>query len=320
MSSGWSPPRRSTHLRIFVGSLALIAVSVALLLFGVRMEAFVPATGVVTAQDLTDLRAPFAGIAEPGWYEAEVSLGGGSPLAVRVDRQGNGQSAAAHGKVRAVVGRQLLEGTAQLPVEELRFHRLQPGDLLWPGQVVADVKSDDLRLRLDRVEEEIVEREKKGDTTAPWIKEREHLKEQLTRSVLRAPEQGGGWLVVDVPVKPGQAVQPGERVAAIVPVDPETNQVKGLEVRLAVDERHWGDVAVGQTVRLKSGVHSSRLHGVALAQIERLEPQGEPGAEERRFHAVARVTAAPYALPLGSSCRAEIVVGRKLVYRIILEH
>ena len=40
----------------------------------------------------------------------------------------------------------------------------------------------------------------------------------------------------------------------------------------------------------------------------------------RRFHALAPITRAPFALPLGSSFHAEISIGRKPVYRIILEH
>jgi hypothetical protein len=91
--------------------------------------------------------------------------------------------------------------------------------------------------------------------------------------------------------------------------------------RLDVEEKHWGAIAIGQPVRLHSGVHNHRLHGVAEGRIERLEPYGEAtGHGERRFHALAAVTATPFALPLGSSFQAEVVVGRKLVYRVILEH
>jgi hypothetical protein len=74
-------------------------------------------------------------------------------------------------------------------------------------------------------------------------------------------------------------------------------------------------------VRIKSAVHNHRLHGHAEATIDRLEPAADTGADsDRRFHAQAPFTRVPFALPIGSSFQAEVVVGRKPVYRIILEH
>ncbi|MFN3730536.1 MAG: VOC family protein, partial [Fimbriimonadaceae bacterium] len=70
-----------------------------------------------------------------------------------------------------------------------------------------------------------------------------------------------------------------------------------------------------------------KVHHIAFtvddieAEIERIEPWPEATAHAPRCYRVwARITHAPFPLPLGSACDAEIVVGRKRVYRIILEH
>ena len=73
-------------------------------------------------------------------------------------------------------------------------------------------------------------------------------------------------------------------------------------------------------MRIYSTMYNQRLHGHAEGRIERLEPLAEAlPSGERRFRAVAVITAAPFALRVGSSFKAEIVIGRKQVYRIILE-
>jgi hypothetical protein len=70
-------------------------------------------------------------------------------------------------------------------------------------------------------------------------------------------------------------------------------------------------------------MYNHRLHGWAEARVERVDPHGETAANgERHYHVWAAVTHVPFPQPLrlGSSCKAEIVVGRKPVFRIILEH
>src|SRR5262249_57625556 len=87
MSSAWSPPRRAYHLRVFGVSLGLIAAGLAAFLFGVRMEAVEPATGIITARDLEEVRSTLEGLIEPGWYEGEIEEGG-HKVRVPVDSQG----------------------------------------------------------------------------------------------------------------------------------------------------------------------------------------------------------------------------------------
>jgi len=228
MSEAWVPPRATYHLRVFVISLLLIVLFLAVFLFCVEIEAVAPATGIITARDVRELRAPAGGLVE---------------------------------------------------------HRLRPGDELATGAVLATLRADD------------------------------------AATSLHAPQDTGPWLVLEVKAAPLSAVRPGDVIAVVVPVDPQTHQPRDLVARLDVDEKNWGSLTVGQKVRLHSAVYNHRLHGSAEARLDRLEPFGEPAANgARRFHAVAPVTQAPFPLPLGSSFQAEVIVGRKLVYRVILEH
>src|SRR5262249_35442090 len=86
-----------------------------------------------------EVRALQTGLVELGWYEGEVT-GGVGTRTVRVDGQGNGLTAPEAGKSEPVSNSQFSEQDRQLPVQGKRFHRLQPGDVLWPGQVLATVR------------------------------------------------------------------------------------------------------------------------------------------------------------------------------------
>ena len=271
--SEWVPPRPTYHLRVFLISLALLALALVGMLFGVRLDAVVPVTGIITARELHEVRARFSGLVEPGWYD------------------------------------------------EGRFHRLQPGDVLKPGQPLAVVYDPSLESQLLRMENQIKEHSARGDSYEAMIRERDRLRQERLQTKLRAPESAECWLVLEVRVAPGQKVEAGEVLAVLVPADPTSHEPRGLVARLDVQEKHWAGVAVDQKVRLTSAVYNPRLFGHAEACIERLEPWGEPApGGKRRFHALAPITHAPFALPVGSSFQAEIAVGRKPVYRIILEH
>lgn len=321
MSEPWVPPRPTYHLRVFAVCLVLVVLCLAGMLFGVDMEAVAPATGTVTARDRREVRALLAGLIEPGWYEGEVLRPGKAPLAVRMDAEGNGRVEPSAGPAAAVVHSEWRDRDQLFTVQNKRFHPLQPGDDLWPKQVLATVRAEPLRLQLMRLEDQIKEKESRGDPTEQLIQERDRLRYQLDQATLRVPEAGELWLALEARVSPQQAVAAGDVVAVIVPADPQTRRPLDLVARLSVDEKHWGQLAPGQVVRIRSAVHSHRLHGHAEAKIDRLEPSGETGPDgERRFHALAPITSAPFVPPIGSSFQAEVVVGRKPVYRIILEH
>jgi len=315
MTAAWVPLRPTYHVRVFTVCLVLVVLFLAGLLFGVELEAVVPAAGVITARDLREARALVGGLVEPGWYEGEV---GGHR--VRMDAHGNGRLDPNAGAAGPVAAHEWARNGSKVPVKGKTFHRLKPGDELWPGQVFAAVRTDELRFRLQTIEEQIKEGESRGPNGA-LMRERERLRELLSQAVLHAPEGDDRWLALEVRVSPLQAVSPGDVVATLAPIDVKTGQPRDLMARLEVKEEHWGSLSPEQSVRLHSAVHNHRLHGNAEARIERLEPGGHSsGNGERRFHALAPVTTAPFALPIGSSFKAEVVVGRKVVYRIILEH
>jgi hypothetical protein len=311
-------PRRTRYLRAFLVSLLLVLACLFGLLFGVRLEAVVMADGVFKARDQQELRALAEGPVELGWYEGEIARGGAAPMRVRLDAAGDGLTDPAQGKVLAVQARALADGAR---AGELRFHALRAGDLLWPGQHVARVQADELRQELLRVQERLQERQSRDEPDHLLRAERDLLRGRLARSVLRAPAGGYPWVVLKVHVEPLAPVRPGDAVALVAPWDPAAGRPRDLVAEMDIDEKLCDELTPGQAVRLYSTMYNHRLYGLAEARLERLEPWGEMSAGGRRqFRAVAAVTEVPFPVKLGSSFKAEIVTGRKAVYRLILEH
>lgn len=322
MSASWLPPRPAYHLRVFAGSLLLVVLGLLGLLFGVRMEALAPASGIIVARDLLETRALVDGLIEPGWYEGEIALPGEAPFHARLDQAGNGGTDPGRRPVLTFHHFQLVDGSQELRREALRFHRLLAGDILWPGQVAAGVRTDGVRLQLAQLEERLALLESGGQRElAQSVRvQRDGLRERVQEAVMHAPTSAESWLVLEVHVAPLQAVAAGDPIATLVPLEPATHRPRDLVARIEVDEKHGADLAPGQTVCLYSAVYNHRLHGRAEAVIERIEPWAIPGADgSRRFRIHAPITKAPFQLPLGSSFKAEVLVGRKPVYRIILE-
>jgi hypothetical protein len=319
MSTPWVPPRRSYHLRVFALSLLLVVACLVGLLFGVRMEAVVHATGVIEARDQQDVRARLAGVVESGWHEGEITRPAGPPLRARVDGRGDGRTDPTQGESLPVRGYRLADG-GMLGATGLRFHKLQAGDELWPGQPLARVHADDLERRLQRLQGRVRDLEAHGQPTAAARAERDQVERQLRKATACVPEAHELWVVLKVRAEPSAAVGAGDALALVAPLDPRTRQPHDPVARLEVADRHRADLEEGQAIRLYPAMYNQRLHGHARATVERVEPWGEaqPGGG-RRFGVVARITEAPFALRLGASCKAEVVVGRKQVYRIILE-
>jgi hypothetical protein len=74
-------------------------------------------------------------------------------------------------------------------------------------------------------------------------------------------------------------------------------------------------------VRIYSNVFNPRLHGPAEGTLSSIDPLVETHTDGKRyFHVTAAVTNSPFPLRLGSGVSAKIIVGRKTIYRIILEH
>ncbi len=288
MTAPWTPPRTTYYLRIFVICLALVVLCLAGFLFGIRMEAVVPATGIVQSRDQQELRSPLTGLVEPGWYEGEISPSDADGVRVRLDQEGYGMTDPAAGPTRSVCAYELDDGR-NVARAKVRFHPLQAGDELWPGQVLAEVKTEAVQPR---------------------------------RAVVRVPNTRQPWLTLKAPLSRGQRIRAGDGIATLAPLDPKTRRPRDLVAHLEIDEKHCGDLAPGQTVRLYSTMYNHRHHGQATATLERIEPWGQPTSNgQRRFRALAAIQDnSDLHLPPGSTFQAEIVVGRKLMYRINLEH
>jgi hypothetical protein len=320
MSEPWVPPRRAYHLRIFAVSLLIVVLALVGFLFGVRLEAIVPATGLVVARDQHDLRAPLAGAIELGWYDGEIVRSEAPSLAVRVDRHGNGVTDPTHGPSHVVVQHKLKENGQDYAVQKPRFHKLQAGDELWPGQPLARVQTEGLEQEARRLEARLEDLKRRGEPAGEVAVQLESVRERIDKATITVPDKMNHWLVLKVTPEPLQPVAVGESIALVTPLEPQTHRPKSMIALLDIHEKHTGDVQPGQLVRLDSTMYSQRLHGHAQGKIERIEPLGEAGpAGERRFRAVAEITHSPFVLRAGSSFRAEIVIGRKQVYRIILE-
>ena len=130
------------------------------------------------------------------------------------------------------------------------------------------------------------------------------------------------WLLLEVAVQSGQRINENDLIARFVEIDPaDPEKILDPRVRLDIEEKHFGEVRPGQEVRLYSSMYHHRVYGSARGEVERLEPAGEAGPNGNRiFHAWVAIKSSPFPLKLGSSVRAEIVVGRKPTYQIILEH
>jgi hypothetical protein len=257
MAEPWKPPTRLARLTLFAVSVLAVTACLLVFLFAVPLEAVAPASGTISSRFLTEIRSPLAGLIELGWYEGE--LPGQSP-----------------------------------PKPKTAFHRLEPGEVVQPGQVIAWVRPD------------------------PWWQEEEPLERRVP---LKVPGDHEAWLVVEVRASAQQAVAPGDPVATVVPIDPQTRHPLGLIAHLEVEERHVGEVHPGASVRVSSGVFNQRLHGTVTGQVEKVSPQGQAGASSQRcFLVQVALEGCPLPLPLGSSCKGDVVLGRKLIYRMILEH
>jgi len=178
------------------------------------------------------------------------------------------------------------------------FHPLQAGDELAGGQLVSVLYPQD---------------------SPP--KSEDDIATGVVPVLRHAPTTADRWLVLDVPVSAGQSVPPGTLVATLVPIDANTKHVRDLMVRMEIEEKHAGEVVPGQTVRFYSTMYPYRVHGVAEGVVERLEPRGQEAEHgARKFHAWAKVTKSPFPMRVGSSVKAEVILGEKPTYRIILEH
>lgn len=316
MSSAW----KSQHLRVFALSLGLVVASLLAVLFGVRLEAVSHATGTLQAGDVVEVRAPFPGLVELGWYEGDT-LVAGHALRARLDRHGSGITDPAIEPSRKIEHFRFvtpISQNTQLASDQLTFHKLQPGDLLWPDQPLAQMQNDDLARDLQRFKARLEDLSEAKEPAREAQSRYQALRDLLARSPVLAPTHSG-WLVLKAPATNGQSLQPGDTLATLAPVDAGTQQPRAWVAHLQIPEKHLAGIEPGQEVRLYSTIYNQRLHGHAEGILERLDPFVEAGASERHQPAKVKITHSPFPLIHGASIKAEIVLGHKRVYRIILE-
>src|SRR5262249_14606575 len=165
-----------------------------------------------SARELQEVRALLPGLVEPGWWEGDLARLDTRKLRIRVDAQGNGLTDPDQGPPLAVEHFQLVGSDQRLPRDALRFHRLESGDKVWPGQVVAMVRPDAAVLRNGREAPPPEPSFPPAPVPLP------------ADAVLRVPAEHTRWQVVDVRAARFQSVQAGDVIARIVPLDPEAGQ------------------------------------------------------------------------------------------------
>ncbi|MGF1580737.1 MAG: HlyD family efflux transporter periplasmic adaptor subunit [Gemmataceae bacterium] len=277
-----TPPRRPFYVFTFLISLVIVFGCLAAFLFAVRMESTVAGKGIIRSRQETTLRGRVSGVVELGWYEGSSELSRKTKLEYRVDEAGNGLALFRNGKTLGVKNNEL-EGSGVLPTGR-SFHALKAGDFVWPRQVVAAI----------------------------GVRRQE---------VLVAPKTHDLWLVQQVHAEHLSALKAGDKIMTLVPVDPDTREPIELIADVRVKESELADVVKGQTVRIYSNMYNSRLHGKADGEVIWLDPWVSEGNQEgREVRVHIDIKESPFPLRLGSGMTAKIVVGRKPVYRIILEH
>ncbi len=321
MSSSWVPLRPSYHLRIFIICLALVVVCLLAFLFGVQLEAVVPATGVLRSRQQQEIRNLVAGLVELGWFEAEVTATPGIKFLARFDAHGNGLCDPSRGPGERIRGHRLPDGR-EIASASIKFHPLQEGDILWPGQPLGQIHAEGLQGDLLRLQARVQDLQSYGgNSTRETLAQINHLRDQLSKTMVKAPNGQSSWQVLKILAGLREAVEPGRSLAVVAPVDPATGQLQDLVVDLEIQEKHAAYVQPGQTLRLVSNMYNQRLYGLADGILEKIGPLAEMGSKgERLFHAQGAVIGTPFPLKSGSGFKAEIVVGRKQVYNIILEH
>lgn len=242
MSSSPALASRPRHLRVFLISLGVLMVGLAVFIFGVSMEATATTRGHITASGLVEVRAPNAGRIVPDWRDKK------------------------------------------------RKEFPKPGDHLKKGRGLLAVQP------------------------IPSM-------EGAAIPAISPPDDEELWLVAAVYVQPGEVVTAGQRLMTLVPLDPQTKEPRELLAMLEVNEEHAAEVKPKQKLRLVSNLFNERTHDKLEAEVVSVEPMAVMGDDgKRRYRVLARMEGHPSQLLLGSGVKAEIVLEKKTVYRIILEH
>lgn len=129
------------------------------------------------------------------------------------------------------------------------------------------------------------------------------------------------FMIAESDIHPGDLVQAGQKLATIIPLRSGEGDLLLPMVRAEFNEKQFGGVKVGQSVRVRSNMFLSRTHGHAEGIISSVRPTSVAGQSGgRKFVAEVTVNRSPFPLLHGSSVEVEVILGRKETFRVILEH
>lgn len=342
-------------IRIVTISGLVFMVGVIALLFFAKMEEQVVAYGTVEPQDATDVRGRKTTtisrvLAEPGDVVAEgdilVKL---SSSRVRND-MARAQDQLEKAKVQLAVQQAKLERLRKDPLpEKLRFADeevsyakstldLSEKELARARKLVADGlmsesqldavltkhNTDVNRSRLAKRKHDLVaagleasivkEAEAQLKLTQREIvnmeREVERLRKDVDKCTIKAPVRGE---VVAVYKKDGESLSPGELLLTISSSD-------RMQLKLFVREEDIYKVGRGQAARIYSSVYSYRKYGICEGEVAEVAKWADAQGAKPAYEVVVSVGDAPFSMPLGSSAMAKIVVARRGILDMLLDH
>ncbi len=135
------------------------------------------------------------------------------------------------------------------------------------------------------------------------------------------PNNKFSWQLLELLVVNGQRVRQDDKIAVLVAYDKSHLKIRELCARIEIEEKQFGSVRPGQSVRLNSPIFPSRSFGYASGLVNRIDPIPivAPGGI-RKFVVWVDITESPFELPLESTIHADIIIGKQSVYQIILDH
>jgi len=141
------------------------------------------------------------------------------------------------------------------------------------------------------------------------------LDEQLERRVLTAAQPGTVTLVLTR--EPGQKVAQGQELAQLA-------TSKALELHLYGGERNVHKVRPGMRVQFASETFSPWTEGYCFATVELVSPDSDLAVREAlgdgrhaQYFLKARVNETPAPLKLGATVRAEVLMGRSSIFKVL---
>ncbi len=125
---------------------------------------------------------------------------------------------------------------------------------------------------------------------------------------ITAPAAG---TVVRVAVEMGEAVHLGQELVLLAPSEERA-------LRMWIKEEDSSEVKIGQQARIYSRVFCHRRHGLASGNIVEIKPHPELREGENYVEVVARITASPFPIRIGSRAEARIIIRRVSIWELLV--